>query len=328
MLYDLSILKPIMSSKKRTVKEERRVVQEKWKTLYFFAEENGEPTCLICKQNVAVAKEFNVRRHYMSTHASKYDEYNGKLREDKVRELEQAFKKQQSVFKRAHQASDAVVRASYRIAHEIAVSSKPFSEGEFIKKCMLMAAEDICPEKRQTFANISLSRNTIVDRIDELADNLNSQLREKVAKFTAFSLAVDESTDVSDTAQLAVFIRGVSENMQLTEELVELVAMKGTITGDDILESLVGTLDKIGVDWTKTVSLATDGAPQMVGRKAGVATKLKEKLQAMNNSDQQIHSIHCIIHRKVLCSKILKMDHVMDVVIKTVNFIRARGLNH
>ena len=65
----------------------------------------------------------------------------------------------------------------------------------------------------------------------------------------------------------------------------------------------------------------------MVGRKASVATKLKEKLQAMNNSDQKIHSIHCIIHREVLCSKILKMDHVMDVVFKTVNFIRARSLN-
>lgn len=317
-----------MSSKKRTVNEEHRVFQEKWKILYFFAEVNGKTACLICQQTIAVAKEFNVRRHYMTTHASKYDEYKGKLREDKVRELEQSFKKQQSVFKRAHQASDAVVRASYKIAHEIAVSSKPFSEGEFIKKCMLLVAEDICPEKRQAFANISLSRNTVADRIDALSDNLNSQLKEKVAKFTAFSLAIDESTDVSDTAQLAVFIRGVDEKMQVTEELVELVPMKGTTTGDDIFDSLVGALDKIGVDWKKTVSITTDGAPQMIGRKAGVATKLKEKLLAMTNSDHQIHGIHCIIHREVLCSKILKMSHVMDVVIKTVNFIRARGLKH
>lgn len=28
-----------------------------------------------------------------------------------------------------------------------------------------------------------------------------------------------------------------------------------------------------------------------------------------------------------LCSKSLKMDHVMQVVIRTVNFIRTRGLN-
>ena len=316
-----------MFSKKRTVIEERRVVQEKWKILYFFAEVNEKPTCLICNKNVAVAKEYNIRRHYTSTHATKYDEYSGKLREETIRKLEQSLNKQQSVFKRVHQASDAAVRASYRIAQEIAVSSKPFSEGNFIKKYMLMAAEDICPEKRQAFANISLSRNTVADRINELSENLNCQLKEKVAKFVAFSVASDESTDVSDIAQLAVYIRGVDENMQVTEELVELVPMKGTTTGNDIFVCLVGTLDKIGVDWTKTVSVAIDGAPQMVGRKVGVATKLKEKLLAMN-SDHQIHSVHCIIHREVLCSKTLKMDHVMDVVIKTVNFIRARGLNH
>ena len=144
----------IIFSKKRTVNEEHHVVQEKWNILYFFAAVNGKPT------NIAVAKEYNIDRHYTSTHASKYDEYSGKLRERKVRELEQSLKKQQSLFQRVHQASDAAVRASYRIAQKIAVSSKPFSKENFIKKCMLLAVEDICPEKRQAFANISLSRNS------------------------------------------------------------------------------------------------------------------------------------------------------------------------
>ncbi|KAJ3583539.1 hypothetical protein NHX12_016995, partial [Muraenolepis orangiensis] len=32
--------------------------------------------------------------------------------------------------------------------------------------------------------------------------------------------------------------------------------------------------------------------------------------------------------REALCCKSLKMDHVMEVVVRTVNFIRSRGLNH
>ena len=136
----------IMISKKRTVTEEHRVMQEKWKIFYFFAEKNGKPTCLICNQVIAVSKEYNIRQHYTSTHASKYDVYSGKLREEKVKTLEQSLKKQQSVYQRVHEASDTAVRASYRIAREIAVSSKLFSEGDFIKKCMMMAAEDICPK--------------------------------------------------------------------------------------------------------------------------------------------------------------------------------------
>ena len=37
--------------------------------------------------------------------------------------------------------------------------------------------------------------------------------------------------------------------MQVTEEFVELVPMKGTTTRDDIFLNLLGALDIIGVDW-------------------------------------------------------------------------------
>lgn len=55
-----------------------------------------------------------------------------------------------------------------------------------------------------------------------------------------------------------------------------MVPMNDTTTADDIFSTLVGALDKVGADWTSAVSLATDGAPSMVGRKAGVATILPQ----------------------------------------------------
>jgi hypothetical protein len=39
-------------------------------------------------------------------------------------------------------------------------------------------------------------------------------------------------------------------------------------------------------------------------------------------------SLHCILHQHVLYEKILKMDHVIDAGIKTVNFIRVGVLSH
>src|SRR6218665_3301780 len=39
-------------------------------------------------------------------------------------------------------------------------------------------------------------------------------------------------------------------------------------------------------------------------------------------------SFHCIIHQESLCGKKLQLDSVMNVVMKIVNFIRARALNH
>ncbi|KAK0153161.1 General transcription factor II-I repeat domain-containing protein 2 [Merluccius polli] len=143
---------------------------------------------------------------------------------------------------------------------------------------MLKAAEVVCPEKQSAFANISLSRNTIANRVEDLSRDLGSQMHDKIKSFIAFSVAIDESTNVTDVAQLCIFIRGVDDTLAITEEFLELVPMKDTTTADDIFSSLVGALDRVGVDWSRAVSVATDGAPSMVGRKAGVATKFREKM--------------------------------------------------
>lgn len=189
----------------------------------------------------------------------------------------------------------------------------------------MKAAELVCPEKRQAFANISLTRNTVAERISDQSADLDSQLKQRVKSFIAFSVAIDKSTDITDMAQLAIFICGVDETLTLTEEFIELVPMMDTTTAEDIFGSVVAALDRVGVDWSRAVSLATDGAPSMVGKKAGVAIKFREKVQALNGGDS-FWTFHCILHQEALCCKSLKMDHVM--VVHTVNFIRSRGLNH
>ena len=83
----------------------------------------------------------------------------------------------------------------------------------------------MCPEKHQTFANISLTRNTIFDRISDLAADIDSHLKEKVASCVAFSVAIDKIIDNTDMAQLAIFIRGVGASLTVTEQYVQLVPM-------------------------------------------------------------------------------------------------------
>ena len=143
---------------------------------------------------------------------------------------------------------------------------------------MLKAAEVVFPEKRQAFANVSLTRNTIVDRFSNLSANLNSQLKNKIKRFVAFSVAIDESTEITDAAQLAIFIRGVEKILIVFEGFVEMVPMSSTTTAANIFTSLVGALDRVGVDWSHAVILATDGALSMIGRKAGVVAIFREKV--------------------------------------------------
>lgn len=74
----------------------------------------------------------------------------------------------------------------------------------------------------------------MASRVDELASDLQIQLKCKAKEFVLYSLAADESTDRTDTVQLAIFIRGVDAQFSFTEERLDLKVIHGTTTGQEI----------------------------------------------------------------------------------------------
>jgi hypothetical protein len=49
------------------------------------------------------------------------------------------------------------------------------------------------------------------------------KLRNKIRDFKYFLLAFDKSTEISDSAQLVVFLREVNDTFQVTEERLNLI---------------------------------------------------------------------------------------------------------
>jgi hypothetical protein len=90
----------------------------------------------------------------------------------------------------------------------------------------MKAAEILCPEKQQLFGNINISANTVAECVNDLAGDIQCQLKEKCKNFVVYSIAIDKSKDFKDIAQLAVFVQGVNKDLELAEELLELVPMK------------------------------------------------------------------------------------------------------
>ena len=117
-------------------------------------------------------------------------------------------------------------------------SSRPFTEGLFIKECFLKASEISCPNQKKLFEGISLSPNTVASRIIVLAANVEKQLLATAKDFKAFSIALDKSTDSLGTAQCVVFIRSVDCQLNVTEEFLDLIPLKGTATGHDLFQAL------------------------------------------------------------------------------------------
>ena len=315
------------NEKKRKINEEHRNFNEKWEIKYFFIENKSKPICLICNENIAVCKEYNLKRHYETQHSKHYAHLSGEIRKNKLLGLKENLKKQQLLFVKQSDENELIVKASYIISEKIAKASKPFSEVEFLKDCMIAAADTICPKMRNTFANLSLSRRTVTERCEEIANNLSLQLYKKSEEFVVFSLALDESVDITDVSQLAIFIRGVNDNFEVTEELLDLVPLHSTTKAEDIFSGLKSAIEKSQVNWEKLVSVTTDGAPAMIGEKNGLKMLIQNKMKE-HKSNQNVLHYHCIIHQEALCAKVLSFDHVMKIVIKTVNYIRSRALIH
>jgi hypothetical protein len=150
--------------------------------------------------------------------------------------------------------------------------------------------------------------------------------KNKCQSFSKFSLALDESTDTYGTARLLIFVQGIDAEFEITEELAGLQSLKGTTTGEDIFRRLCETLRSLHLNWKELCCVTIEGAKRMVGSNSGVVTRIKTEMECSNFSPPM--QLHCIIHLQALCSKVMNLESVINIVVSTVNFIRGSALNH
>ena len=161
---------------------------------------------LICNESVSVNKEYNLKRH-RETKYKGCNEYRSSERKEKLEKLKANLDRQQTIFKKQNTEREKNIKASYIVSYLIPKKIKPVMEGEFIKECMMSVVREVFPEKKSAFKNISLSARTVTWRIEELSEDVKETLQDLVNSFQYYSVALDESTDVKDTAQLAIFVQ-------------------------------------------------------------------------------------------------------------------------
>ena len=94
------------------------------------------------------------------------------------------------------------------MANRIAKAKKPFTIGE---ELILPAAKDICCELSgeaavQKVARVPLSASPITRQIDEIAEDIEAQLLERINESPWYAIQVDGSTDVDNKATVLVFL--------------------------------------------------------------------------------------------------------------------------
>lgn len=300
---------------------------KEWTTKYFFTEVRSKAVCLICQETVAVFKEYNIGRHFSTKHANYANKQSPQERTATAQQLVASLQAQQNTFMRHTAIQESSTKASYLLAFKLAKTSKPFSEREFLKECMVETAAILCPESKNKFEKISLSRRTVTRRVKLIDEDLASKLNKRAESFTLYSLALDESNDIKDTTQLLIFIRGINDNFEITEEFLAMESLKGKTRGEDLYNNVAAAMERHKLPWSKLANVTTDGSPNLTGKNVGLLKRIQDRVKE-DNPEQEVIFLHCIIHQEALCKTVLQLDHVVKPVVKLINFIRAKGLHH
>ncbi|GFW75578.1 SCAN domain-containing protein 3 [Trichonephila clavipes] len=173
--------------------------------------------------------------------------------------------------------------ASFVFGQEIAKRGKPYTDGEYIKNCFINASEELFQDFKnkadilKRIRELPLSAKTIKDRTIKMCSNITTQHIEDLKLVSALSIAVDESCDINDAAQVSLFVRFMSHSGP-KEELLGLLPLKGQTRGEYIANAVIECMDKHHIPLDKIVSFSTDGPKSMTSVTKGFVAILKEKI--------------------------------------------------
>lgn len=134
------------------------------------------------------------------------------MRDEKLNELKKGLNLLHHLSSNTNKISDAAVKCSYVKSEKNCPSIKTFYTWWVYKSLSAEAGEIMCPEQKQAFANISLTGNTVAQRVKDMAENLQVKKKSGVL-CDIFSCSWWEH--INNRSHLIIFIRGVDENFDI-----------------------------------------------------------------------------------------------------------------
>ncbi|XP_077187017.1 SCAN domain-containing protein 3-like isoform X2 [Paroedura picta] len=277
------------------------------------------PLCLICGKQLAneAMKPSKLLRHLETQHPG--------LKDNPLEYFERK-KQEHNGQTKLRGATTSVnvnaLRASYLVANRIAKAKKPFTIGE---ELILPSAADICRELLgeadvEIIAQVPLSASTVSRRIEEIAEDIEAQLLERVNKSPWYALQVDEYTDVVQKAMLLAYVRYLYQE-DVHEDMLCALSLPTNTTAAELFKSLDGFISG-KLKWSSCVGICTDGAAAMTARLSDLTARIKEVAP-------ECESTHCIIHWELLASRKMppELNSVLSDIVKVINHVKAQALH-
>ena len=161
--------------------------------------------------------------------------------------------------------------------------------------------------EEQKIAQVPLSASTVTRRINEIAEDIETQLLERIN---------GESTDIDKKAILLVYVRYIYQE-DVHEDMLCAQSLPTNTTAAELFKSVNDYISG-KLNWSFCVAICTDGAAAMTGRLSGLTARVKEVAPECE-----------AIHREMLASRKMspELNSVLNDVVKVINDVKANALN-
>ena len=130
------------------------------------------------------------------------------------------------------------------------------------------------------------SKGSVHEIFCTIGEAVLDQINDHISDSGSVGLLCDDVTDVATLEQMLTFVQYVhSRKVNVRFPTIDKLLAKST-------SATAG--QQLGIEMSKTASLASDGASVMMGKTGGLAAKLRDKHCPM------LLNIHCVCHRLAL----------------------------
>lgn len=232
------------------------------------------PQCVVCLKVMAVESMLpnKMKRHLETVHGNLVN----KPRDYFVSKLK-AMAQQKHIFTKQATIPSKALLSSYKVAWRIAKSKKPhtIAENLILPAAMDMVSIMIGDAAAKQLQNVPLSDNTISRRIQDMAEDINDQLIEKLIG-NDFAIQLDEATDSHNDAHLICYVRFVVNDV-FHEDLLFCKTIVGETKAADLFNILDSFIIENNIVWDRCFGVCTDGARSMAGCYNGLQALVKKK---------------------------------------------------
>ncbi|KAK8797508.1 hypothetical protein WA158_005854 [Blastocystis sp. Blastoise] len=250
--------------------------------------------CLICNTIIKRVQPSRFFTHFLNHIQTESPTVIIKFSYQYFEELYTKLQRSQLLLKKNTISNDMLIKFSYGISNLVAKTGLPYTTANKLILPVIRLWENL---NKRSFYSIIMSANTVKRRINDINDLEEISTINELNSSPLFSLQLDESTDISHSSQLILFVRYMYNN-KYKDSFLCILQLQYSKSGSSIFETVSNYFSDHDIQWNKCLSVCTDGASAMNGNYNSFKTCVL-KIQP------SCLFIHCYLHKEEICSSVL-----------------------